>query len=124
MRERLYRSRTDRILFGVAGGVADWLDVDPALVRIVFALLVFAGMLMFIRMPVAESFIMSRTRPSNRSSILGVYYFLNMEIGAVLSPFAGILIDRFGFTSTLSGGAALVLVITVAASFFLIGTRR
>jgi phage shock protein C len=43
MRERLYRSRTDRILFGVAGGFADWLDVDPALVRLVWALLVFAG---------------------------------------------------------------------------------
>ena len=43
MRDRLYRSRNDRVLFGVAGGVADWLDVDPALVRIVFALLVFAG---------------------------------------------------------------------------------
>ncbi|MCI0584047.1 MAG: PspC domain-containing protein [Chloroflexi bacterium] len=43
MRERLYRSREERVVFGVAGGVADWLDVDPALVRIVFALLVFAG---------------------------------------------------------------------------------
>jgi phage shock protein PspC (stress-responsive transcriptional regulator) len=43
MRDRLYRSRQERVLFGVAGGVADWLDVDPALVRIVFALLVFAG---------------------------------------------------------------------------------
>jgi len=43
MRDRLYRSREERVVFGVAGGVADWLDVDPALVRIVFALLVFAG---------------------------------------------------------------------------------
>src|SRR3970282_2200143 len=43
MRDRLYRSRNDRVLFGVAGGVADWLDVDPALVRIVFALPLFAG---------------------------------------------------------------------------------
>lgn len=43
MRERLYRSRTDRVLFGVAGGFADWLDLDPALVRIVWALLVLAG---------------------------------------------------------------------------------
>ena len=40
MRDRLYRSRDERVLFGVAGGVADWLDIDPALVRIVFALLV------------------------------------------------------------------------------------
>lgn len=43
MRDRLYRSREERVVFGVAGGVAEWLDVDPALVRIVFALLVFAG---------------------------------------------------------------------------------
>jgi phage shock protein C len=31
------------MLFGVAGGMADWLDVDPAIVRIVWALLIFAG---------------------------------------------------------------------------------
>ena len=43
MRERLYRSRTDRMLFGVAGGMADWLDLDPSLVRLVWALLVLAG---------------------------------------------------------------------------------
>lgn len=43
MRDRLYRSRDERILFGVAGGVAEWLDLDPALVRIVWALLIFAG---------------------------------------------------------------------------------
>jgi len=41
--DRLYRSRDDRMLFGVAGGMADWLDVDPAIVRIVWALLILAG---------------------------------------------------------------------------------
>ena len=43
MRERLYRSRSDRMLFGVAGGMADWLDLDPSLVRLVWALLILAG---------------------------------------------------------------------------------
>src|SRR4051812_41153171 len=43
MRERLYRSRTDRMIFGVAGGMADWFDLDPSLVRLVWALLVVAG---------------------------------------------------------------------------------
>jgi len=49
--ERLYRSRDDRMLFGVAGGMADWLDIDPAIVRIVWALLIFAagtGILLYI----------------------------------------------------------------------------
>ena len=43
MRERLYRSREDRMLFGVAGGMARFLDVDPSIVRIIWALLVLAG---------------------------------------------------------------------------------
>lgn len=40
MTDRLYRSRDDRMLAGVAAGVADALDADPSLVRIVWALLV------------------------------------------------------------------------------------
>lgn len=55
MRDRLYRSRDERVLFGVAGGVAEWLDVDPALVRIVFALLVLTagiGFLLYIIMAI------------------------------------------------------------------------
>jgi phage shock protein C len=39
--DRLYRSRDDRILAGVAGGVAEHLDADPSIVRIVWAILIF-----------------------------------------------------------------------------------
>jgi phage shock protein C len=40
MADRLYRSRQDRMLAGVAGGLAEMWDADPALIRIVWALLV------------------------------------------------------------------------------------
>lgn len=40
MNRRLYRSRTDTILGGVAAGVANYLDADPALVRIAWAVLI------------------------------------------------------------------------------------
>ena len=40
MADRLYRSRDDRMLTGVAGGVAEALDADPSLIRIVWAVLV------------------------------------------------------------------------------------
>ena len=43
MRERLSRSRDDRMLFGVAGGMAEWMDLDPAIVRLVWVLLILAG---------------------------------------------------------------------------------
>jgi phage shock protein PspC (stress-responsive transcriptional regulator) len=40
---RLYRSRSDRMLGGVAGGLASYLQVDPTLTRLAFAALVLAA---------------------------------------------------------------------------------
>lgn len=40
---KLYRSEKDRILGGVAGGLADFFDVDATLVRIIFVLLTIFG---------------------------------------------------------------------------------
>lgn len=40
MNRRLYRSRTDTVIGGVAAGVASYLNADPALVRIAWAILV------------------------------------------------------------------------------------
>lgn len=43
MNERLYRSVDDRVIAGVAGGLAERLGVDPAIVRIIWTLLVLAS---------------------------------------------------------------------------------
>lgn len=40
MNRRLFRSRDDRILAGVAGGLADLWDADPSLVRVIWVILV------------------------------------------------------------------------------------
>ena len=42
-KKRLYRSRKDRMLEGVCGGIAEYLDVDPASVRIAWVLSALAG---------------------------------------------------------------------------------
>lgn len=42
-KKRLYKSRTDRFICGVCGGLAEYLDVDPTLVRIATALLCTTG---------------------------------------------------------------------------------
>jgi phage shock protein C len=41
--KRLYRSREDRMLGGVCGGLAKYLAVDPTLIRILFIVFAFAG---------------------------------------------------------------------------------
>jgi phage shock protein C len=44
MADHLYRSRDDRMLAGVAGGLAEMWDADPSLVRLIWALLtIFTG---------------------------------------------------------------------------------
>jgi phage shock protein C len=40
---RLRRSRSDRILFGVCGGLGRYLDIDPVVLRILTVVLIFAG---------------------------------------------------------------------------------
>ncbi|MCD6119318.1 PspC domain-containing protein [bacterium] len=34
--KKLYRSRKDKVIAGVCGGLADYLEVDPTLVRLIF----------------------------------------------------------------------------------------
>jgi phage shock protein C len=41
--KRLFRSRQDRMLGGVCGGLAEYLGLDPTVVRLVFLLLFFLG---------------------------------------------------------------------------------
>jgi phage shock protein PspC (stress-responsive transcriptional regulator) len=41
--KRLYRSRTDRKLAGVCGGLGEYFNVDPTLVRVLFVLATLAG---------------------------------------------------------------------------------
>ena len=41
--DRLTRSETDKMLAGVCGGVAEYLNLDPVWVRLLFVLLLFAS---------------------------------------------------------------------------------
>ena len=42
---KIYKSRTDKQLAGVCGGIAEYLNIDSTLVRIIVAALFFAGTL-------------------------------------------------------------------------------
>jgi phage shock protein C len=41
--KRLTRSSDDRMIAGVAAGIAEYLNLDPTLVRLIFVLLFFMG---------------------------------------------------------------------------------
>ena len=51
MSKKIYRSRTDKMIGGVCGGLAEYFDIDPTLVRLALLLLFFArgtGLLVYI----------------------------------------------------------------------------
>jgi phage shock protein C len=41
--KRLYKSRKNKVIAGVCGGIAEYLDVDPLLIRIITVTFFFAG---------------------------------------------------------------------------------
>jgi phage shock protein C len=45
--KKLYRSRSNKMLLGLCGGIGDYFNIDPTLVRIAFVILEFltAGLL-------------------------------------------------------------------------------
>lgn len=56
MSKRLQRSRTERMIAGVCGGIAEYFGVDPTLVRLIWvavSLMAGAGILLYLIMWVA-----------------------------------------------------------------------
>lgn len=60
--KRLYRSRQDRIIAGVCGGLAEYFAIDPIWTRLAFILLFFIGgsaliiyLIMWLIVPVAPT---------------------------------------------------------------------
>ena len=41
--KRLFRSRKDRVIGGVCGGMGNYFNIDPVLARVIWAVLFFAG---------------------------------------------------------------------------------
>ena len=41
--KKLYRSETDRMIAGVCGGLGEYFDVDPVVVRLLFVVFALAG---------------------------------------------------------------------------------
>lgn len=43
MKKRLYKSNNEKVLVGVCGGIAEYFDIDPTLVRLLWVILLMMG---------------------------------------------------------------------------------
>ena len=86
-------------------------------------ILVAIGITMYTRMPATEAYIVGHTPERRRSSVLGIYYFGNMEGTGVVTPVMGYLIDRFGFYLSFTIVGAALLAVTLVCFVLLWSSR-
>lgn len=86
-------------------------------------LLMILGMIVYVRIPVSEAFIVNETSERNRSTILGIYLFSSSEAGGVLTPLMGYFIDNLGFNTSFTIASVSVIVMTLICSVWLLRIR-
>jgi len=102
----------------IAAPMILFLNVSPSVLLIGFLLFVL-GITNYVRTPVSESYIVSQASARHRSTLLGIYYFSNMEGGGVLTPLMGFLIDRYGFYFSFSAAGAVLLLVALICLIWL-----
>lgn len=96
--------------------VSSWLGIGILLLTL--------GMIIYVRMPVSESYILSHTPEGRRSAVLGIYFFAGMEGGGILTPVMGYMIDHLGFFATYTFAASIIILTTLICGIFLRGDLK
>jgi MFS family permease len=87
-------------------------------------ILAIIGIAMYINTTGAQAFIVDQTSARNRSTVLGIYFFGNMEGTGLLTPALGYLIDHLGFHTSFTLASAAILTTLVVCSLILRLSRR
>jgi MFS family permease len=96
--------------------VSSWIGIGILLLAL--------GMIIYVRMPVSESYILSHTPEGRRSGVLGIYFFAGMEGGGILTPLMGYLIDHQGFFVTYTLAASILVLTTLICGILLRGGSK
>ena len=120
-RRPLLRSRSDRVLWGVAGGLADHLGFSPILVRIAFVLTTFfggAGLLAYLVLAVAlpEDDGEGNPVPESVWARLGKVALICVLVGIALFAAAGLAVVSAWTTATGHGTVVAIVVAAVGVS--------
>lgn len=78
--KRLYRSRENRVLCGVCGGIAEYFNVDPVLIRLGMVLFICASVGTGLLACFIASVIMPDQKWANEIRYLGQYFWKRKEM--------------------------------------------
>jgi len=81
------------------------------------------GTCKYVGMPISEAYIISHSAERNRSTILGVYYFLSRGGPGLIMPLIGYLIDNYGYYTSFNAVGAAMAAVTIGCFLFLRASR-
>jgi MFS family permease len=88
------------------------------------AILVIIGITMYFNTTAAQAYIADQTTARYRSTVLGFYFFGNMEGTGILTPILGYLIDHFGFHTSFTVSSVAIVSALIVCSAILWLSRR
>jgi len=107
------------IVTGILSGVIIYLFKLVSLGWSLYLVLFLEGLVMALRMPVTEVFIMSQAPARHRSKIFGIYYSTMQWTGAIFALPGGYLIDKYGFDVMFTWVSVIVTVVAIITAFFI-----
>lgn len=111
------------IVTGILSGVMLYFFKLVSLGPSLYILLFFHGLIMAMRMPVTEVFIMSQAPAKHRSKIFGIYYSTMQYTGAIFVLPGGYLLERFGFDKMFLWAAIGVTIVAVITALFIMDAK-
>ena len=88
------------------------------------AILVIIGITMYFSTTAAQADIADQATARYRSTVLGFYFFGNMEGTGILTPILGYLIDHFGFHTSFTVSSVAIVSALIVCSAILWLSRR
>ena len=79
MEKRLYRSQSDRMIAGVCGGLAEYFDIDPTIVRVVAVLSVFVSGLGILAYIILAIVVPSESSKAAHLPYVGEFFLISTE---------------------------------------------
>lgn len=128
--KRLFKSRTDRMIDGICGGIAEYFGLDSTLVRIAWVLLTLLGgsgiilyILAMIIMPSNPRIVATEVKPQSSHGTQKFWGFLLVAVGVVL------LLGNMGLSFWdhwwgMSWDVVLAVLLILAGVGFLFGGRN
>jgi len=113
MKDKIYKSKYNKVIFGVCAGIAQYFEIDPSLVRIITALLLIVGSGFIIPLYLILAIVLPQNPAEKKENVAkkdSNTYFLG---GGLMAVGAFMLLDSYNIINWNTLWPAILIIIGV-----------